>query len=140
MAKNANKGYTIDFQKGIITISKSWEKKASIVESDEYNTNLKLRQDYPTFKIVYKTTKHKGQHNKITIEFMENYMNNMLSADCKKQALAEYETLKEVYKFPKIKAWFIAKFPNYNEMIIADKPLSLNNFEDKTDKKENKAS
>lgn len=141
MSKNAKKGYVLDFQKEILIITKDWEKKAGVVGSDEYNTYLKLRNDYPNLKIAYKTTKHKGEHNKLTTKFMENYINTMLSPEYKEKILPDYEKLKEVYTFPKMKSWFIKTFPNYSTMSFMDKPLSANiESDNKTDKKESKVS
>ena len=138
MSKNVKKGYVLDFQKEILVITKDWEKKAGIVGSEEYNTFLKLRNDYPNLKIVHKTTKHKSEHNKLTIKFMENYINGMLSPELKEKTLQEYKKLKEVYSFPKIKSWFIKQFPDYNAI---NKNSSPDNEDDaKAAKKDTKAS
>ena len=59
-----------------LTISKAFEKNASIYGTDEYKTVLNLRKDYPKMKIVVqaKKCKEKGANDKLTYTKMRDFI------------------------------------------------------------------
>ncbi|MBR3017062.1 MAG: hypothetical protein IKH57_08290 [Clostridia bacterium] len=111
-------GYNFDAINGTLTISASFAKKASCVGSQEYNTMLKLRRDFPNLTIRQEE-KRAGKKN-LTFGQMEAFINLHRNA---KELKATFERVKKLariqpmpYMF--VKKWFEDKFPYYGNATI----------------------
>lgn len=112
---------TINNKARTIEMTKKFEKAASRFGSDEYKTLQEARKDYPTYKVVVKSSasKSKESFKGLTYEYMEKYI---AAHDEDKSIMAEYEMLRatsdeakealaEACSYQEIKAWFFEKFP-----------------------------
>lgn len=108
--------YRIDYTEEEIVITKKFAKEAGDMSRNAYKTMKKLREDFPTFKIVTKEIRkkeNKRSYAHLTIERMEDIINEF---DNDEQAgMREFERLKALYKgsngrYAKLKAWFIRNY------------------------------
>lgn len=102
-----------------LEITKKFATAASRFGSDEYRELKEARTDFPTFKVVVKTTKSKSNFNGLTYAFMEKYIKNHDNAETN---LAEFEeertkgkTVASATAYRKIKKWFLEKYPEIAE-------------------------
>lgn len=113
---------TINNKARTIEMTKKFEKAASRFGSDEYKMLQEARKDYPTYKIIVKTstTKSKESFKGLTYEYMEKYI--AAHDDENKAIMAEYEMLRatsdeakealaEACSYHEIKEWFFEKYP-----------------------------
>ena len=133
----------VDFDKSQIIMDKTFEKRARIVGSEEYNTLQNARRDYPTFIVTTRTIKRNPQkesYRGLTYEYMEEYI---LSHDASK--MTEYKEERKIsechsVRYPTVKRWFLKTFPEVarfgKESTIEDNTLSIENNEN-TDNTEN---
>ena len=113
----------INYRKHAIEISKTFSKKASIYNSEEYNALKGAKADFPTFRVEVKSAPKRKIEDRITMEDIINYVREN-SGDTSK----EMETLKELRgksvkeagsllkaeetaTFSDIKEWFFATYP-----------------------------
>lgn len=115
---NKQQEYKIDFQSKTITLNKKFAKAAGVLSSKEYRVVKKLRADYPDYAIELKEiTKKEGKKSyaKLTYDVMRNYIRMVESETT--DNLRNLNTLIEAYKgsgcYPKIKKWFLDKYPDY---------------------------
>lgn len=115
MRRNRN-GYTINYAKNTIVITRDFGKKASVYGSAEYDMLKALRQENPKFTVAYKTVKEKENkktHKGLTFDLMELYIEILHN-----EYLSQFEAVKEFAstkngKYAITKKWFLEKFPNY---------------------------
>jgi hypothetical protein len=123
----------INYRKNAIEISKTFSKKASIYNSDEYKTLKAAKEDFPTFRVCVKSTPKRSIEDKITMKDILYYVENKSGAESE-----EMETLKklrgtsvkeakkasvdgyifkveETASFMEIKKWFFATYPELAE-------------------------
>ena len=108
-----------------LEITKKFAAAASRFGSNEYMELKAARSEFPTFKVVTKTTsrKSKDSFKGLTYEFMENYIKSHkpelletfyelrgLDADGKRVELAAAATYGE------IKMWFLTQFPEIEKL------------------------
>ena len=113
-------GYTIDFANNTITLTKAFAQRAKNPSSAEFRELAKLHKNFADFTITMRTaviTADKETHNGLSIEWMTNFIKNYKD----KVAIAEFEEVKKFYKtmpgyYGKVKAWFLNKYPNYQEV------------------------
>lgn len=120
MARNEKmNGIKIDFVSGIIYISNSFNERANNPTSDEYRLLKEVRNDNPSFKVVYRETKKKTSPNKnLKYDNMEKYIKVYENAD---ELLEMFEKVKELSKsqpspYNFVKDWFKEQFPNYKKL------------------------
>ena len=108
-------GYKFDIATETLTVSASFEKKASCIGSPEYNLIVKLRQDHPELKIINK--EKKNGKKKVCYAQMEDFIKMHRNA---KELMATFERVKKLsriqpmpYKY--VKEWFENRFPYYND-------------------------
>lgn len=138
-----NKSFSIDHDKKIISITKSFLNNAAKVNSEEAKNLLYWKDVFPNYSTRLRAVSpNKQSHKRLTIDFMERYT-HMRNCEI---AMRELETLKELYAFEvktkeeishldkaerkairdkekadrlnhytKIKAWFIDKYPDYSD-------------------------
>lgn len=120
------KGYEINLTDGEIIITRKFSKSAGIVGSDEYNTLLILRKDFPDFNIVMKSIEKK--ENKVSYSGLSvTKMKAAISYITRdEEAVNLFERYIEVYKGQKgkyatLKKLFLDKYKEkYNALSSAD--------------------
>ena len=129
-------GYTVDFANNTITLTKAFAQRAKNPSSTEFRELAKLHKNLPDFTITMRTaviTAEKETHGGLTIEWMTDYIKNYKD----EVAVAEFEEVKKFYKmmngyYGKVKAWFLNKYPNYQELIENDDADSSTQDEENT--------
>ena len=103
---------TINERNHTLEITKKFATAASRFGSDEYRELKEARTDFPTFKVVVKTTKSKSNFNGLTYEFMRQHI--MDHADSER--LEEFEKLRSYgANYCDIRNWFLSLFPEIAE-------------------------
>jgi len=117
-------GYKIDIttDPATLTINKTFEKQASIFNSEAYKIIKQLRVDYPKMVIV-RTERNKNTNRKsITFAQMGQYIsifdeNGVLQEQFEKvKAMSKIQA--SPYKY--VKTWFENQFPNYTKQVAFD--------------------
>ena len=117
-------GYTVDFANNTITLTKAFAQRAKNPSTAEFRELAKLHKNLTDFTITMRTaviTADKETHGGLTIEWMTDYIKNYKD----EVAVAEFEEVKKFYKkmpgyYGKVKAWFLNKYPNYQDVDFAD--------------------
>ena len=120
MKKSA--GYSINGN--VVTLTKAFAKKAYTPGTKEFREFSTLIKAYPNLVVVMRTatiTADKNTHGGLTIEWMTDYIKTYKD----EIAVAEFEEVKKFYKkmpgyYGKVKAWFLNKYPNYQDVDFAD--------------------
>ena len=105
-------GYNYDAINNTVTISAAFAKKASQVGSEEYETMLKLRKDYPNLKVM---KEEKTGNAQLTYKKMEEFINLHRNKDELKKAFEGAKTLSKFHSMPYtfVKDWFLKSFPYF---------------------------
>lgn len=124
------KGYTIDFTTNTVTITKAFAQKANDLNSDEFETLMKLRK--MGLRIVNATPKAKHRRNKdsISYDMMRLHISHMVDSDA---YMEEFEAVREEARSHKnhyqyVRRWFEARFPNYSGVPQFDENLKIVNI------------
>ena len=100
-----------------LEITKKFASMASRFGSNEYMELKAARSEFPTFKVVIKTTsrKSKDSFKGLTYDFMEKYINSRSNSE---NIINEYNQMREIGKsvaavkaYAQIKKWFLEKYP-----------------------------
>ena len=113
--------YSYDALSNTLTISAAFAKKASKVDSPEYNVILKLRHDFPNLTIVQEG-KREGK-KAISYAQMEDFIAMHRNADELKKTFERIKKLSRVQPMPYhfVKEWFESQFPYFgNSTVDAD--------------------
>lgn len=115
----------IDFATNTIMMDRTFAEKCRDTRSTEYEHLQRVRQDYPLFTVRRREIKKntsKETYAGLTYEYMERYIVTHEEADTKAAVLAEYNELrlisechKRSRRYPTIKKWFLAKYPQIAE-------------------------
>ena len=116
-------GLRVDFVKQEIIMSRSFEKCASKVGTEEYQRLQMVRSDYPNFTVVRKHIKKsptKETYAGLTYAYMENYI---INHDQDGSIQKKYEELRLIgachkVSYPTIKKWFLETYPEIVEFGI----------------------
>ena len=119
-----NVGYSIDFANNTITLTKAFAQRAKNPSTTEFRELAKLHKNFPDFTITMRTaviTADKETHGGLTIKWMTDYIKNYKD----EVAAAEFDEVKKFYKkmpgyYGKVKAWFLNKYPNYQDVDFED--------------------
>ena len=124
----------INHRKHAIEITKTFSKKASIYNSEEYNELKGAKTDNPTFRVVVKSSPKRKIEDRITMADIVKYVEEKSGAEseemkilkelCGKSVKEAGSLLKseETASFQEIKTWF---FATYSE--IANKSKTRQN-------------
>jgi hypothetical protein len=123
--------YAINHEENTITLTRDFAKRSGIINSNEYRVLTQFRKDYPDYKIQKRTAAkntNKDTHKGLTVEFMGKCLDKVENSAAEK---AEFERVKTFYKgnsayYAKVKAWFLAKYPDYDPYAPA-KPIEADN-------------
>ena len=106
--------FTVCFEDNTIIATKTTLKKASVPNSPEYKTLMKLMKQNPTFAVVVKKIKkaegkkdYKGVNNK----FIKEYISIKENAD---ELEKQYKKAYEMGKFVMVRKWFLNTFKNFD--------------------------
>ena len=118
----------IDFANSRIMMDRTFAEKCRDTRSIEYEHLQRVRQDYPQFTVLRREIKKntsKETYAGLTYEYMERYIVTHEEADTRAAVLAEYNELrlisechKRSRRYPTIKKWFLAKYPQIAEFGI----------------------
>lgn len=115
---------TINERNNTLEINKTFAKAAARFGSDEYRELKDARTDFPTFKVVVKSTGRKSRSgfSGLTYNFMEKYIN---THDNSESNLKEYKSKREIGKsvvsakaYKEIKDWFLEKYPEVAQFAV----------------------
>ena len=115
----------IDFANSRIMMDRTFAEKCRDTRSIEYEHLQRVRQDYPQFTVLRREIKKntsKETYAGLTYGYMEHYIITHEEADTRAAVLAEYNELrlisechKRSRRYPTIKKWFLAKYPQIAE-------------------------
>lgn len=127
-------GYTINFAENTITLTKAFAQRAKNPSTTEFRELAKLHKSFPELTITMRTaviTADKETHGGLSIKWMTDFIKNYKD----EVAVAEFEEVKKFFKtmpgyYGKVKAWFLNKYPNYQDVDFADVATSANTEND----------
>ena len=123
----------VDFQKKSIIMDRTFAKNCADTRSEEYAHLQRVRADYPTFTVSTRSCKpnpEKESYKGLTYEYMEHYILTHESKDTVLEVLDEYNELRLIAechsksrRYPVIKRWFLAKYPEIAEFGLLKVPM-----------------
>ena len=123
----------VDFQKKSIIMDRTFAKNCTDTRSEEYAHLQNVRHDYPTFTVTTRSCKknpEKESYKGLTYEYMEHYILTHESKDTVLEVLDEYNELRLIAechstsrRYPVIKRWFLAKYPEIVEFGLLKIPM-----------------
>ena len=118
-------GLRVDFAKQEIIMSRSFEKCASKVGTEEYRHLQMVRNDYPNFVVVRRSIKKaptKVTYAGLTYAYMEAYIAGHDQNGAIKKVYDELRLIGACHKvsYPTIKKWFLETYPEIVEFGIDD--------------------
>ena len=132
----------LDHGKRAIIMDRTFAKFAANTMSTEYAHLQTVRQDYPEYTVVLrkiKRNKTKECYRGLTYEYMEEYIKTHGSKEDRATNLAEFKEKKLISlchgtsrRYPVIKSWFLAKYPEVMEFGLSDDKKQITNEEDDT--------
>ena len=118
----------IDFANSRIMMDRTFAEKCRDTRSAEYEHLQRVRRDYPEFTIQRRAIKKntsKETYAGLTYGYMEHYIITHEEGEACEAVLAEYNELrlisechKRSRRYPTIKKWFLAKYPQIAEFGI----------------------
>lgn len=118
----------IDFATNTIMMDRTFAEKCRDTRSTEYEHLQRVRQDYPQFTVQRREIKKntsKETYAGLTYEYMERYIVTHEEGEVREAVLAELAELrlisechKRSRRYPTIKKWFLAKYPQIAEFGI----------------------
>ena len=130
----------LDHAKRTIVMDRTFAKYAANTMSQEYAHLQTVRQDYPEYQVVQrkiKRSKTKECYRGLNYEYMEGYIKTHGSKEECVKNLAEFKEQKLISlchstsrRYPTIKKWFLAKYPEVMEFGMPDAAEESNNAED----------
>ena len=120
----------LDHAKRTIVMDRTFAKYAANTMSQEYAHLQTVRQDYPEYQVVLrriKRSKTKECYRGLNYEYMEDYFKTHGSEEECAKNLAEFKEQKLISlchstsrRYPTIKKWFLAKYPEVMEFGMPD--------------------
>lgn len=130
----------LDHAKRTIVMDRTFAKYAANTMSQEYAHLQTVRQDYPEYQVVQrkiKRSKTKECYRGLNYEYMEDYIKTHGSKEERTKNLAEFKEQKLISlchstsrRYPTIKKWFLAKYPEVMEFGMPDVAKESNSAED----------
>ena len=118
MTTNKIAGYSYDPITNSLTMTAAFAKKASQLNTAEYNIVRQLRNDNPGMKIEKSAAKApSNRHLTITFAKMEEYIKQCRDSKDRLEAFKKVKALSKIqaspYKY--VKTWFLNNYANYSE-------------------------
>ena len=130
----------LDHHNRTIIMDRTFAKYAANTMSQEYAHLQTVRQDYPEYQVVQrkiKRSKTKECYRGLNYEYMEDYIKTHVSKEECAKNLAEFKEQKLISlchstsrRYPTIKKWFLAKYPEVMEFGMPDVAEEINSAED----------
>ena len=110
MKKTNVTGYSFDPIENVLTCSESFLKKASRLNSPEYNVLKQFRAEIP------------GRPLNITFAKMEEYIKNCRDGETRLEAFKKVKSLSKIQSSPYqyVRTWFLDNYANYSEQPTFD--------------------
>ena len=113
---------TIDFRNNRIVMTRDFAKKAADPKTKEYRELKEAMGTFPTFTVEHHTIKKsasKETYKGLNYDFMIDYINTHVAEEKREKAMADlseqmYLTKCHSKKFPTVKKWFLATYPEIN--------------------------
>ena len=132
----------LNHEKRTIIMDRTFAKFAANTMSTEYAHLQAVRHDYPEYQVVLRKIKRnytKECYRGLTYEYMEDYIKTHGSKEEVATNLAEFKEKKLISlchstsrRYPVIKSWFFAKYPEVMEFGLSDDKKQITNEEDDT--------
>lgn len=106
--------FTVCFEDNTIIATKTTLKKASVPNSPEYKTLMKLMKQNPTYAVVVKEIKKaegKKTYAGLNNDFIKNYISIKENAE---ELEKQYSKAYEMGKFVMVRKWFLNTFKNFD--------------------------
>ncbi len=116
-------GYIINHEAQTITITRAFAARAADISTREYRELTKFHKDFPDYLIQRRTAAvpaSKVNYKGLTLAEMERYIKEQEDST---EGLKAFEAIKEYHtpaekkspSYPKVKAWFLKKYPQYGK-------------------------
>ena len=121
--KKAN--ITIDHATRTLTVTKAYNKKASVFGSPEYKELRQSINENPGYIIEIKTVEKKSYRG-LSFSRMEEYIKTQPDSE---KRLIEFEAVKKIAKakgglYPITKQWFFATYPDFKESSLSEEEIN----------------
>ena len=117
----------VDHDARCIVMDRTFYKNASNIRFEEYAMLQRARQDYPTYTPVIKRNKrnpNKETYRGLTYAYMERYIEGHANAEAIMEEYKELRLISECHckarRYPKIKQWFLKKYPEVENFGIEE--------------------
>ena len=122
MKKTNVTGYSFDPLTNVVTCSESFLKKASRLNSPEYNVLKQFRAEIPGLKIEKSEKKSSNRPLNITFAKMEEYIKNCRDGETRLEAFKKVKSLSKIQSSPYqyVRTWFLDNYANYSEQPTFD--------------------
>ena len=122
MKKTNVTGYSFDPITNVVTCSESFLKKASRLNSPEYNVLKQFRAEIPGLKIEKGEKKNGNRPLNITFAKMEEYIKNCRDGETRLEAFKKVKSLSKIQSSPYqyVRTWFLDNYANYSEQPTFD--------------------
>ena len=122
MKKTNVTGYAYDAIENVLTCSESFLKKASRLNSPEYNVLKQFRTEIPGLKIEKGEKKSGSRPLNITFAKMEEYIKNCRDDETRLEAFQKVKSLSKIQSSPYqyVRTWFLENYANYSEQPTFD--------------------
>ena len=122
MKKTNVTGYSFDPITNVVTCSESFLKKASRLNSPEYNVLKQFRTEIPGLKIEKSEKKSGNRPLNITFAKMEEYIKNCRDGETRLEAFRKVKSLSKIQSSPYqyVRTWFLDNYANYSEQPTFD--------------------
>ena len=122
MKKTNVTGYSFDPITNVVTCSDSFLKKASRLNSPEYNVLKQFRAEIPGLKIEKGEKKNGNRPLNITFAKMEEYIKNCRDGETRLEAFQKVKSLSKIQSSPYqyVRTWFLDNYANYSEQPTFD--------------------
>lgn len=122
------KSYTINHAEAEIKITRTFNEKANVINSEEYRTIMRLKKDFPNYTLVLREvsiSEGKQKYGRLTYAKMDEYIRidaqrRGLTEETAEQEIAELKMIQKIAKangsgYAFTKHWFLDKYPNYKK-------------------------
>ena len=106
-----------------IELTKTFEKKASKYGTEEYNDLQAVRRDYPTYKVVVRSSSKKARKNAmkgLDYDFMRGFIerhdNSEKNMGAFKRMIGESEDSVTTLTYGEVKRWFLDQYKDELEV------------------------
>ena len=128
----------IDYAGRKIVLSSAFEKKAFVPGTNEFAKFMSVRNEFPDFSIVtrqFKKNTKQEHYRGLTYDFMRDYITTHEKDP--KPVLDELEEKIDIskchslgYRYPTVKAWFLARYPEIAEFGMSSPKAAAQNTEE----------